>query len=137
MTNHDAAVVLDSIISRGIYEESYKYGKIIFKLRTRSAADSDRLIEMVQEFQPKTTGILQHLIARVNLASSLSCYADSTFSFSVPTDSNREELDIEFNERYRFISKLPQTVFLALTQVLERFDKRVMLASDPRSLENF
>jgi hypothetical protein len=137
MTKEECAIVLDSLISRGIYEETYRHGKLLFKLRTRTAADSDRLVEMIQEFSPNTAGVLQHLIARVNLASSLSCYADNIFSFTEPTDSNREVLDSEFTERYKFVAKLPQVIFLAMTDVLERFDRRVLLAGDARSLENF
>ncbi len=133
----EATSILDSIITLGYYEESYRYGKTIFKLRTRTAADSDRLVEMIQEFDPKTPGVLSHLIARINLASSLHAYGDNVFSFSYPADNNRSVLDSEFNERYSFISRLPQATFFALSQVLERFDKRVNLASDPRSLENF
>jgi hypothetical protein len=137
MTVSEAAVVLDTVITSGFYEETYRYGKTIFKLRTRTATDSDRLIEMIQEFDPRSPGVLQHLIGRVNLASSLRCFGDKSFSFTTPTDSNRRDLDSEFNERYSFISSLPQATFFSLCQVLERFDKRVQLATDPRSLENF
>lgn len=137
MSREEAASILDAIITTGFYEETYRYGKTVFKLRTRTASDSDRLIEMIQEFDPKSSGVLAHLIARINLASSLQAYGDSTFSFTDPTDNNRAVLDSEFRERYNFISKIPQATFFSLSQVLERFDKRVTLASDPRSLENF
>ncbi len=137
MSGEEASSILDSIITLGFYEETYRYGKTVFKLRTRTAADSDRLVEMIQEFDPRTPGVLAHLVARINLASSLQAYGDNVFPFSYPTDSNRSVLDAEFNERYTFISKLPQATFFALSQVLEKFDKRVTLASDPRSLENF
>jgi hypothetical protein len=137
MSKEEAANILDTIITSGFYEETYRYGKTVFKLRTRTAADSDRLMEMIQEFDPKSNGVLAHLIARINLASSLQSYGDSTFSFTDPTDNNRGVLDSEFKERHNFISRIPQATFFSLSQVLERFDKRVSLASDPRSLENF
>jgi len=137
ISSSEAASVLDTLLSRGLYEETYRYGKLVFKLRTRTAADADRLIEMLQEFDPKTVLIMQHLISRINLASSLSTYGDNNFSFTQPTDSNRAVLDAEFNDRYQFISNLPQITFHALTQVLEKFDKKVALSSDIRGLENF
>ncbi len=137
ISKQEAARVLDSILVRGIYEETYKYGSIVFKLRTRSAADADRVIEMLQEFEPRTSVALQHLVTRINVASSLSSYGDNTFSFSPSADNNRAVLDQEFNVRYMFISNIPQPVFFAITQVLEKFDKKVSICCDPRSLENF
>lgn len=133
----EAARVLDSILVRGVYEETYKYGSTVFKLRTRNASDADRVIEMLQEFEPRTSVALQHLVTRINLASSLSSYSDTVFSFSPHNDNNRAVLDQEFNSRYLFISNIPQPVFFAMTQVLEKFDKKVALCCDPRSLENF
>ncbi len=137
ISKQEAAKVLDSILTRGIYEEVYKYGPTVFKFRTRTATDADRVIEMLQEFEPRTSVALQHLITRINVASSLSSYGDRVFSFSLNTDNNRALLDTEFNERYLFISNIPQPVFFAMTQVLEKFDKKVSLCCDPRSLENF
>ncbi len=137
ISREEAARVLDSIVTRGIYEETYKYGQIIFKLRTRTATDADRVVEMLQEFEPRTTVALQHLVSRINVASSLSSYGDKVFSFTPNSENNRAELDLEFNTRYQFISNIPQPVFFAITQVLEKFDKKVSLCCDPRSLENF
>ena len=133
----EAATILDTILTRGLYEESYRLGKLVFKLRTRSTVDADRVIETIHEFKPDTAGTMQHLVARINLACSLASFGDHNFSFTSPTDDNRQVLDGEFSERYQFISTIPANVFFALTQVLEKLDAKVSLACDARALENF
>jgi len=133
----EAASILDTLITRKLYEETYRMGKLIFKLRTRSTVDADRVIETIHEFKPDTAGTMQHLVARINLACSLSSFGDRVFSFTVPTDDNRDTLDAEFAERYQFISNVPANLFFGMTQVLEKFDAKVNLACDSRALENF
>lgn len=133
----DAAKILDSVITNGMHEESYKMGSIVVRMRTRTTSDADRVIEAIQDFKPETSGTLSHLIARMNLAASISQFGDKRFNFSPANDGNQEVLEQEFSERYNYLSKLPAQLFFSLTQVLERFDRRVQLACDPRAIENF
>jgi len=133
----DAAKILDAVITNGMYEETYKLGTLVIKVRTRSTSDADRVIEAIQEFKPESTGTLTHLIARMNLAASLSQFGDNRFNHSSPTDGIKDQLETEFNERYQFLTTVPAQLFFSLSQVLERFDRRVQLACDPRSIENF
>jgi hypothetical protein len=137
ITEDDAAKILDAIITNGMYEETYRMGKLVVKMRTRNTSDADRVIEAIQDFKPETNGTLSHLIARMNLAASISTFGDKEFNFSAPTDGNRDQLEQEFTERYNFLSNVPSQVFFSLTQVLEKFDRRVQLACDPRAIENF
>ena len=73
----------------------------------------------------------------MNLAASISQFGEKKFNFSPANDGNQDLLEQEFSERYNFLSKLPAQIFFSLTQVLERFDRRVQLACDPRAIENF
>ena len=132
-----AAGILDSVMSRGFYEESYKIAGKVFKIRTRTTVDGDRLIEMLRELRPDNNAVLTHLIARINLASSLSSFGNTTYSHTYPSDDNRAELDAEWKERWNATSAFPQPIFLALTQTLQAFDEKVALACDARALENF
>lgn len=133
----DAAKILDSVMSRGFYEESYKIAGQVFKIRTRTTVDGDRLIEMLRELRPDNNAVLTHLIARINLASSLSCFGPNTYPHTYPSDDNRAELDAEWKLRWNATSAFPQPIFLALTQTLQSFDEKVALACDARALENF
>ena len=133
----EAAKILDAVITNGMYEESYKMGSIVVKVRTRTTSDADRVIEAIQDFKPETSGTLSHLIARMNLAASISQFGENRFNFTPANDGNQEVLEQEFSERYNHLSKLPAQIFFSLTQVLERFDRRVQLACDPRAIENF
>ena len=137
MSQDSAAKILDAVITNGMYEESYKMGSMVVKVRTRTTSDADRVIESIQDFKPETSGTLSHLIARMNLAASISQFGEKKFNFSPANDGNQEVLEQEFSERYNYLSKLPAQLFFSLTQVLERFDRRVQLACDPRAIENF
>jgi hypothetical protein len=137
LTLSDAAKILDSVVTNGMYEEKYKVGRLTVTLRTRNTVDADRVIEAIQDFKPETSGALSHLVARMNLGASMSQFGDRRFNFTQPTDGNRDIVDAEFNERYRFCTNLPAQLFFTLTQLLEKFDRRVNLSCDPRGLENF
>lgn len=133
----EAASILDSVMSKGFYEESYKIAGKVFKIRTRTTVDGDRLIEMLRELRPDNNAVLTHLIARINLASSLSSFGDTSYSHTYPSDDNRAVLDAEWKERWNATSAFPQPIFLALTQTLQAFDEKVALSCDARALENF
>ena len=137
LTSEDAAKILDQVITNGMYEETYKMGRMVVRLRTRTTSDADRVIEAIQDFKPETNGTLSHLIARMNLAASLCKFGDNQFILTAPNDGEQEVLELEFTERYNFLSSVPAQIFFALTQILEKFDRRVQLACDPRAIENF
>jgi hypothetical protein len=137
LSRTEAASVLDSVMSRGFYEESYKIAGKVFKIRTRTTVDGDRLIEMLRELRPDNNAVLTHLIARINLASSLSTFGGTVYAHTYPADDNREILDAEWKERWNATTAFPQPIFLALTQTLQIFDEKVALACDARALENF
>lgn len=137
ITPDAAAKILDAVITNGMYEESYKMGSVVVRVRTRTTSDADRVVESIQDFKPETQGTLSHLIARMNLAASISQFGDKKFNFSPANDGNQDVLEQEFSDRYNFLSRLPAQIFFSLTQVLERFDRRVQLACDPRAIENF
>jgi hypothetical protein len=137
LSMEEAAKILDAVMSRGFYEESYRVAGKVFKLRTRTTVDGDRLIEMLRELRPDNNAVLTHLVARINLASSLSSFANEVFSHTYPSDDNRHVLDAEWKSRWSYTSSLPQPIFLAVTQTLQNFDEKVALACDARALENF
>lgn len=133
----EAAKILDEVMSKGFYEESYRVAGRVFKLRTRTTVDGDRLIEMLRELRPDNNAVLTHLVARINLASSLSSFGNEVFPHTYPSDDNRPTLDAEWKNRWSYTSSLPQPIFLAVTQTLQNFDEKVSLACDARALENF
>ena len=137
ITPEEAARILDKVMSTGKYEETYKVGNTQFRFRTRSTVDADRTIEILQDQRPDLTGVFSHLIARINLASSLVFFSKDKFPHTSPTDENRTVLDKEWRSRYRYCSSLPAPTFFMLSQVLQRFDQKVSLSCDARSLENF
>jgi len=137
LSKADAARIVDSILSKGYYEESYKVNKTLFSIKTRSTADADRAMEILHEQKPSSTAHYSHLVSRINLASSLVKFGTMTFPHTAPATNNREVLDKEWRERYRFITSLPAPIFYLLSQVLQKFDQKVALAGDARSIENF
>ena len=137
LTAEQAAHILDKVMSTGKYEETYRMGGLRFRLRTRTTVDADRTIEILQAQKPDVSGVYAHIISRVNLAASLVSYGDNTFPHTAPSPENRVDLDKEWRQRYAFCASLPGPAFYALSSVLQRFDQKVSLACDARSLENF
>ena len=137
LSREEAARIVDSILTKGFYEESYRVNKTLFTLRTRSTADADRTMEIIHDQRPSSTAHYSHLVSRINTASSLSKFGSTSFSHTPPAQNNRATLDLEWKERYRFITALPSPVFYLLSQILQRFDSKVTLAGDARSIENF
>ena len=137
MTVNEAEHILDQVMTTGLYFETYKVGGSVLKLRTRTTSDADRLMEILQDQKPETTGVYSHLVTRVNLAASLVQYGKRTFKHTTPTDDSRERVDYEWRERYRFCAALPAPAFYTISQILQKFDEKVTLACDARSVENF
>ena len=137
MTISEAEHILDQVMTTGLYFETYKVGGSVLKLRTRTTSDADRLMEILQDQKPETTGVYSHLVTRVNLAASLVQYGKRTFKHTTPTDDSRERVDYEWRERYRFCAALPAPAFYTISQILQKFDEKVTLACDARSVENF
>jgi hypothetical protein len=137
LSPEDAAAILDKVMSTGHYSETYKMGGVQFRLRTRTTVDADRTVELLQEMRPEAAGVYAHVVARINLASSLVKYADKAFPHTAPSEDNRKALNGEWRDRYNFCAALPAPAYYALSQVLQRFDTKVSLACDARSLENF
>jgi hypothetical protein len=137
VTPEEAANIFDVVMSTGKYLETYRVGKTVVKIRTRTTVDADRTIEILQEQRPESAAVYSHLVSRVNLASSLVEYGESKFPHTAPSEDNRERLDSEWRERYRFCAALPAPAFYALSQILQKFDEKVSLSCDARSLENF
>lgn len=137
VTRDQAMIILDNIMVNGLHKESYRIGKTRVTLRTRTTVDADRLMEILQDQQPETTGVYAHLVTRVNLAASIESYGATKFAHTTPTEDNRATLDYEWRERYKFCASLPAPAFYTLGQVLQKFDSRVGLACDARGVENF
>lgn len=133
----EAANIFDVVMSTGKYEETYRIGKTVVKIRTRTTVDADRTIEILQEQRPESAAVYSHLVSRINLASSLIEYGENKFPHTTPSEDNRDRLDAEWRERYRFCAALPAPAFYALSQILQKFDEKVALSCDARSLENF
>ena len=129
--------ILDKVMSTGKYDESYRMGGTLFKLRTRTTVDADRTVEILQAQKPETSGVYAHIVSRVNLAASLVSYGETVFSHTDPKPDNRDALDKEWRQRYAFCAGLPAPAFYTLSSVLQRFDQKVQLSCDARSLVNF
>jgi hypothetical protein len=137
VTEREVYNVVDALLSRGFYEETYKIQETVFSLRTRSTRDADRLMDLLQEARPNTSSQLAHIVSRVNLAASMSRFGSKQFVFSKPGSSAIDKLEEEWTDRYRFCTDLPEHLFYLMGQVLSKFDAKVSLAGDARSIENF
>jgi len=135
ISENSVMTVLDSLLSKGHYEESYQLRGTVFTFRTRTTRDADRLADILYDTEPRTTNHFNHIVTRHNVAASLARYGNEKFIF--PSPENAEDVESAWRARYNFCTNLPEQVFFTLGQVLVRFDRKVQLAGDPRAIENF
>lgn len=96
-------------------------------LRTRTQEDQKRLNEVLETMKPQYRMTIQTEIAKHNLACSLVSYGDVTFK--------RDDDGIE--KAVRWLSNIPQPVFILLQNKLYEFDRKIDVVFQEGYIENF
>ncbi len=137
VTPEETQAIVDQLLTKGFYEETYRVRETMFAFRTRTTRDADRLMDILLETQPDSQAQLAHTVSRVNLAASLSKYGKDRFELPADKADDSDAKDILWKQKYRYMTALPEPLFYMLGQVLTKFDNKVRLAGDARSIENF
>ena len=114
-----ARSIMENILIQDYYEESYRIGPLPVKLRTRTYADTLRAQQHLEVENPTYNMSVQDLVARYNVAASLSLYGDNKFEFPTGTGS---EVEKAFQQRLTFIMSRPAIVMAKLMELVYRFD---------------
>jgi len=114
-----ARSIMENILIKDYYEESHRLGPLPVKLRTRTYTDTLRAQQHLEVENPTYNMSVQDLVARYNVAASLSLYGDNKFEFPTGTGA---EVEKAFQQRLTFIMSRPAIVMAKLMELVYRFD---------------
>ena len=122
----EARHVMEQMVTKGYYEESFKIGPATLTLRTRVYDDMVRAQRMLDQERPEYATAVQELLNRYNTAASLVRYSDHYFDHPDPLTATEEEMEIAFAPRLRLLKRLPLYVSLKMQQFCFDFDQKMI-----------
>lgn len=114
-----ARSIMENILIKDFYEESYRIGPLPVKLRTRTYSDTLRAQQHLEVENPTYNMSVQDLVARYNVAASLSQYGDNKFDFPTGPGADVEKA---FRARLEFVMARPAIVMAKLMELVYKFD---------------
>jgi hypothetical protein len=121
-----ARAIMESVLIKGFYEESFRIGPLTAKLRTRSYADTLRAQRYLETESPTYHANVNDLVARYNVAASLAQWGDNIFAHPEDNPDHDDALiESEFNKRLRFVLGRPAIVTAKLMELVYKFDLKV------------
>ncbi len=117
-----ARAIMEKILVNDYYEESFMIGPLPVKLRTRTYSDTLRAQQHLEVENPTYNMSVQDLVARYNVAASLSKYGDNVFEFPTGSDPKTEQA---FKQRLTFVMDRPAIVMAKLMELVYRFDLKM------------
>lgn len=129
LTEEEADKILDSVLSTGYFEKSYKIfrGKLAVTLRSRDSAALQRVSDALDSVRTNDVRVHTQTMNRYNLAASIVRYQDRQFKHPSPS-SELLEKERSFAERLAFVDSIPAPVLLQLYTLLGKFDGAVFAA---------
>lgn len=132
-----AACIVDDILTQNFYEEEFKLSKrSSVRFRTRTQKDIRRLSMTLQIERPLYENAMNELVARYNLAASLSMFNGKVFSFP-KTGADDKAFEDSFDERLKVVESMPSPIFALLCTKLAKFDVMVQIVMREGCVENF
>lgn len=127
LTKEKAMQIVDNVFTKGYHEETYPVaGNVTITFRTRKTDDQDRLFQRLEAEGPQYPATVSNYVSKYNLAASMRQFKGQKFGD-----------DVEFKDRYNFVSNLPDTVFRLLCVKLAKFDEMVLDVLDEGAIANF
>jgi hypothetical protein len=126
LSEEEADKILDSVLSTGHYEKSYKIfrGKLAVTLRSRDSASLQRVSDALDSVRTNDVRVHTQTMNRYNLAASLVRYQDRQFKHP-PSTGDLTDRDRAFAERLAFVDSIPAPILLQLYALLSKFDNAV------------
>jgi hypothetical protein len=121
LTLADARRIMEEILVDNCYQETVYIASLPVTLRTRSYHDTVRLHRFMTAENPAYQASIQDVIARHNLAASLTKYGDKEFDF--PDDEKLAET--AFDKRMQFIETRNALVVGRLMKLVYDFDNKM------------
>jgi hypothetical protein len=123
----EAMRIVADMFEHGFHEKTYNVvgTHVTVTFRTRLQEDQDRVLARIESDAPQYPTTLNNLVAKHNLAASVMEFMGK---------SHREKT---VQERYDFISRLPDVVVRTLSKKLQKFDELIMDVMDEGAIANF
>lgn len=122
----EARSILEAVLVKDQYVETFRMGPLAVTLTTRNYADVLRTLRYLELEKPTYSLGINDLVARYNMAASLVGYGDHKFEHpSKKTGATDEEVDVAFHVRLAFILELPVVAVNKLMQLTHDFDKKI------------
>lgn len=138
ITDVVARGILEKVLVQGYYEEVVRIGPLPVGVRTRNYKDVKRALDFLEVEKPTYPMGINDIIAKYNMAASLSKYGDTTFKFpSRKAGNTNEEIEEAFDERYSFVMELPTVAVDRLMQIIHDFDEKVAAVFAEGAPEDF
>lgn len=137
VTKEEAAVIVDSVLTHGFYEEDIPITKRFkVRFRTRQYADTLRLNNFLEQTRPAYQAHYQEAVFNFSLASSLREYGAQSFEHP-KKDTTEKGADALFNARLTFVQGLPDAMVRLLYEKLGRWDDKIRVCLEEGAIENF
>jgi hypothetical protein len=139
LTIEKARVIRDNMLFHHYHEETYKVAnKLPVVLRTRDYGDAQRAMKRLEAEAPQYAVSISDLVAHCNMAASLSKYGDKSFKLYTPADdASDDEIETAFEERARFLTKVPTQIMDALLRLAGEFDEMIAAVFSTGAPEDF
>jgi hypothetical protein len=138
LTGIAARGILEKVLVDEVYEEKIKMGPIDVVVRTRNYKDVQRTLRFLELEKPTYALGINDLVARYNMAASLSSYGEHKFTH--PSKKNKasdDDIENAFHERLSFIMELPVVAVDRLQQIVHDFDQKIGAVFAEGSPEDF
>jgi hypothetical protein len=135
-----AAEIVDDLITKGYHEETYPLtARSSVVLRTREHLDTLRLHAALQAQQPVYNDVANEIVIRYNVAASLAAIlGPNEKRFTFPTGKEDEaEASKLFDERMRYVERMPGVFFAKISVKLAEFDRLVLAVMREGVAEHF
>lgn len=138
ISGEEARGILEKVLVNGFYEESKKMGPIEVVIRTRNYKDVTRTLRFLELEKPTYAIGINDVVARYNMAASLSKYGDTVFVHpSKRNKATEDDIENAFHERLAFVMELPTAAADRLQQLVYDFDQKIGAAFAEGAPEDF
>jgi|GEM_PF-4215280 len=139
ITEDQAGIILDSMLDKGYWERDYRLfnGRVVLRLRTRDAANINRIMAMIDRIRVPTQVMIDEHIAQLNLAGSIVTLRDATLPHPNVNTATVDAIEDAFDKRREFVSRIPGPLMPSVRAALIHFDSVVGAALANGAAEGF
>lgn len=126
LTLREARSIMEQMLTSGFYPEDFKIGPLTITIRTRIYQDMIRVQQALEMEKPDFSTGVNELLNRYNAAASLVKYGEYKFEHPDPMTASDSEIEAAFDERLKFLKRIPGLAATKVQQYVFEFDQKMM-----------